>query len=82
MSNDNRIVLRKLPASVIKNSTWNVDEQMSNNDTYKDLVWKKAQSVQITDQKDIYKVWGAEWMFNHLPFWTMGEIQIVFIPKK
>ena len=80
-----KIILKSVPAVVIKNSTFDVsppekawDWDPATHEVYKDLIWKKAQSVVISDQKASYKVWWADWKFADLPFWKAWKIVITF----
>jgi hypothetical protein len=81
-----KVLLKEANAIVFKNSTFDVKPwdwkpeswDPSTHDFYKDHIWKKCQSLQISDQKEIFKVAWIEWQFDELTFWTPWKITITF----
>lgn len=73
-----KVILKSVDAVVVKNSSWDVSEDFKDNAQYKDLVGQKAQSVQISDWKDLYKIGGKDGTYNNLPFAKAGKITISF----
>jgi len=85
-----KIVIKSLPAVVIKNSTFDLkapektwDWDFKTHDFYKQFeVGQKMQSVKISDQKNEYSIADIDWALNHLSFWTPWKIVVSFEPLK
>lgn len=84
-----KIVLKSVDAVVMKNSEFDVSPWDGKADSwnpeshaiFKDLIGQKAQSVQISDQKEVYKIGWKAWTLDHLKFATKGKIVITFEPE-
>jgi len=82
-----KIILKSSPAVVMKNSTFTVkpaekewDWDPTTHEVYKNFIWQEVQTIQISDQKEIYKIWWKLWSFDNVPFGTPWRLVISFEP--
>lgn len=75
------ITLVEKPAVVMKKSEWTPDETFKDNKTYWPLVGQKCESIQISDQKELYKIGWIAWSFDDISFGSTGTIKVTFEPN-
>ena len=85
-----KVVLKEIPVVVMKNTTFKVKAWDGNPDSWNpadhevfgQLIGQDAQSVQLSDWKDVYKLAWAKGQFDDLTFGQRGKILMTFYPEK